>query len=114
MIHKLEAIARQHLLIETLEQRGSDALDFHDVSVIGVRHALLAAYNAGLGATIGNTTIIKFRGEHVLVWFSNHGLQPGTGAHPIDWHFVDPNLRETVELTDAEENRIYHQIKRLP
>jgi hypothetical protein len=114
MIHKLEAIAKEHLLIETLEQRGTDALDFHDVSVIGVRRALLAAYNAGREATLGNTTVINFRGKHVLIWFTNHGFQPETGAHPVDWHFVDATLRETVELTDAEENRIYHHLKRLP
>jgi hypothetical protein len=50
MIHKLEAIAKEYLLIQTLEERGSDSLDFHDLSVIGVRRALLAAYNAGLEA----------------------------------------------------------------
>jgi len=114
MIHKLEAIAKEHLLIETLQRRGCDALDFHDVSVTGIRRALLAAYNAGREATLGNTTVIKFRGKHVLIWFSNHGLQSDTGARPVDWHFVDAALRETVELTDHEENRIYQHLKRLP
>jgi hypothetical protein len=40
-------IARQHLGIETLEQRNRDSLDFHDVGVIGVERALDAAYRAG-------------------------------------------------------------------
>ena len=40
-------IAREHLLIETLEQRNRDSLDFHDVGVVGVRQALDAAYRAG-------------------------------------------------------------------
>ena len=40
-------IAQQHLLIETLEQRNHDSLDFHEVGVIGVRLALEAAYEAG-------------------------------------------------------------------
>jgi hypothetical protein len=40
-------IAREHLFIETLETRKSDRLDFHDVSVSGVRDALSAAYQAG-------------------------------------------------------------------
>jgi len=43
----LERIALDHLFIETLETRHSDRLDFHDVSVWGVRSALLAAYEAG-------------------------------------------------------------------
>jgi len=45
---KLAQIARQHLRIETLETRGSDRLDFHDVSVWRVKAALEAAYDLGL------------------------------------------------------------------
>ena len=41
-------IAQEHLLIDTLETRNSDSLDFHDVSVWGVKEALIAAYQAGL------------------------------------------------------------------
>ena len=44
------AIAKEHLTIETLETRRSDSLDFHDVSVWGVRAALEAAYKAGANA----------------------------------------------------------------
>jgi hypothetical protein len=40
-------IAREHLGIQTLEERHSDSLDFHDVSVVGVKAALRAAYRAG-------------------------------------------------------------------
>jgi hypothetical protein len=43
----LERIALDHLFIETLETRHSDRLDFHDVSVWGVKSALMAAYEAG-------------------------------------------------------------------
>lgn len=46
----LSQIAQQHLSIETLETRKSDRLDFHDVSVWGVRAALEAAYQAGVQA----------------------------------------------------------------
>ncbi len=42
-------IAKQHLGIETLETRKSDALDFHEVSVWGIVQALDAAYRAGRG-----------------------------------------------------------------
>jgi len=43
----LENIAKQHLFVETLETRHSDRLDFHDVSVWGIKAALEAAYLAG-------------------------------------------------------------------
>lgn len=43
----LEAIAKQHLFVQTLETRHSDRLDFHDVSVWGIKAALEAAYLAG-------------------------------------------------------------------
>jgi single-stranded DNA-binding protein len=47
----LTRIAQEHLFIDTLETRNSDSLDFHDVSVWGVKEALLAAYQAGLAAS---------------------------------------------------------------
>ena len=40
-------IAREHLLVETLETRNADRLDFHEVSVQGIHTALTAAYEAG-------------------------------------------------------------------
>jgi hypothetical protein len=43
----LATIARDHLQIETLEQRNADALDFHEVDVLAVRDALAAAFRAG-------------------------------------------------------------------
>lgn len=45
----LLAIAQRHVRsdIETLKERSSDRLDFYDVSVWGLRDALLAAYEAG-------------------------------------------------------------------
>ncbi len=51
-------IAQKHLFIETLETRNSDSLDFHDVSVWGVRSALEAAFKAGveLGASMPKPT----------------------------------------------------------
>lgn len=42
-----EELARQHLGVETLEERRSDALDFHEVPVWDLRAALAAAYDAG-------------------------------------------------------------------
>ena len=46
----LAQIALDHPLIETLQTRNSDRLDFHDVSVWAVQSALMAAYQAGLAA----------------------------------------------------------------
>lgn len=43
----LQQIALDHLFIETLETRKSDRMDFHEVSVWGVKSALMAAYEAG-------------------------------------------------------------------
>lgn len=41
------AIAQEELLVETLETRMSDNLDFYDVSVWGIKRALERAYEAG-------------------------------------------------------------------
>ena len=46
----LTLIAQKHLGIDTLQTRHADSLDFHDVSVWGVKSALVAAYQAGLAA----------------------------------------------------------------
>jgi hypothetical protein len=43
-------IARRYLSIKTLRERRLDQLDFHEVSVWGVKSALQAAYDAGLNA----------------------------------------------------------------
>ena len=53
----LTQIALDNLFIETLATRNSDSLDFHDVSVWGVKSALMAAYQAGLAA--GQKTAAK-------------------------------------------------------
>lgn len=44
---QLLQIARQHLQTTTLETRHSDQLDFHEVSVWGIKSALQAAFEAG-------------------------------------------------------------------
>jgi hypothetical protein len=51
----LESIALDHLFIETLVTQHNDRLDFHDVSVWGVKSALQAAFDAGLRAAGSNT-----------------------------------------------------------
>ena len=44
---QMQQIALDHLFIETMETRNSDRMDFHEVSVWGVKSALMAAYEAG-------------------------------------------------------------------
>jgi hypothetical protein len=44
----LAGIAREHLLIPTLESRRADSLDFHNVAVWQVEAALKAAFDAGV------------------------------------------------------------------
>lgn len=42
-------LARLDLGIDTLEERGRDALDFHEVGVVSLRRALETAYLDGMG-----------------------------------------------------------------
>ena len=42
-----QQIALEHLFVETLESRNMDSLDFHDVSVRGIKSPLQAAFDAG-------------------------------------------------------------------
>ena len=46
----LSKLAEEHFFIDTLETRNRDCLDFHEVSVWGVKSALEAAYAAGQAA----------------------------------------------------------------
>ena len=40
-------IAKEYCGVETLECRGRDHLDFHDIGVVSLEKALKAAYNKG-------------------------------------------------------------------
>jgi len=46
-------IAQTHLNIDTLEERKSDRLDFHDVGVLNIKAALEAAFEAGKASRKG-------------------------------------------------------------
>jgi hypothetical protein len=68
----LTYIAREHLSIQTLNARMSDALDFHNVAVWQVEIALTAAFEAGTKAASpqGNSdhsqsVVIDFEGERL-------------------------------------------------
>lgn len=47
----LEAIAKKHLRIDTLQAQDSDSADFHDLAVWSIEAALQAAYEAGQQAS---------------------------------------------------------------
>ena len=49
-----QQIALDHLFVDTLETRNSDRLDFHEVSVWGIKTALQAAFDAGRQAASTN------------------------------------------------------------
>ncbi len=51
----LQRIAAEHLFVETLETRYGDRLDFYELSVWGIRQALIDAYEAGRLAGSNNT-----------------------------------------------------------
>ena len=50
-IELFTTIAQQHLDVDTLEEQGSDSLDFPSVGVWGIKAALTAAYLAGYAAS---------------------------------------------------------------
>lgn len=43
----LTKIAKKHCFVETLDRRGRDSLDFHDIHVAGLKAALEEAFEAG-------------------------------------------------------------------
>ncbi len=46
-------VAARHLNLDTLDEGGSDRLDFHELSVGSIRDALEAAYAAGAASVAG-------------------------------------------------------------
>jgi hypothetical protein len=47
----LLAIAKKHFMVDTLETRNMDSLDFHEVSVWSIKNALKEAFEAGKALT---------------------------------------------------------------
>lgn len=43
----IEQIARERLGVQTLEEQGSDRLDFHSILVSNLKDALMDAFDAG-------------------------------------------------------------------
>ena len=74
----LESIALDHLFIETLQTRHRDSLDFHDVSVWGVKSALQAAFDAGLRAASGSPKQTVHRVRKVTAAHQTNGNASAT------------------------------------
>lgn len=53
-------------------------------------------------------TSIKLRGKEFDVEYRDHGWEPDTNAHEIDWEFVDAGAPK--DLTDEEQEAIYLQL----
>ncbi|WP_180684312.1 DUF6900 domain-containing protein [Tepidicella baoligensis] len=77
----LESIALDHLFIETLQTRHRDSLDFHDVSVWGVKSALQAAFDAGLRAAGGAPKQAVHRVRKVTAARQTSGNGSATALH---------------------------------
>lgn len=58
----LEAIAKRHLDLNTLDTRSSDDLDFSDQAVWNLEAALEAAYTAGRSAGMSEGAIAALNG----------------------------------------------------
>lgn len=56
-------------------------------------------------------TTVDLRGQRVEVEFRDHGYEPDTNAHDIDWKIVDEIADDpNFELTEKEEESIYLQL----
>ena len=89
-------IARKHLLIETLEERNCDSLDFHDVNVLCVKDALLAAYRAGAEAA-------RASGAATAEANTDGGLPDPSG---IDVHALLAARRQIASIWSIEDVQI--------
>lgn len=91
-------IASTHLHIETLETRNSDSLDFHDLSVGGVRAALEAAFLAGQQSAAARDATLEFArnqvDENVLQTASTSMLSRAARGE------LDLNLLARLELAN--------------
>lgn len=80
----LTQIAKKHCRVETLDERKSDSLDFHEVSVWGLKAALEDAFKAGAA--------------HQPAWEKNQAAPEATPSEP-----EEPG-QEEILLARLEEN----------
>lgn len=53
-------------------------------------------------------TSVTIRGQEFDVEYRDHGYEPDTGAHEIDWHFTEADAPK--DLTAEEEELVYLQL----
>jgi hypothetical protein len=75
----IEKIAKDELLIDTLETRYSDSLDFHDCCVASIKDALTAAFEAGRKA--GKAAADK-KQDNIYEWDDINKAMMATGHSP--------------------------------
>jgi hypothetical protein len=58
------------------------------------------------------STWITFRDEEREVEYTDHGYEPDTGAHVIEWGFraLSPDEHEALAITDDEEQAICEEL----
>lgn len=111
-------IAKKQLRIETLETRNADSLDFHDVSVWGLRTALLCAYEAGRQAARAKPKRDKSRKEgscyRATIEASYQDLvevwgEPGKGdgyKTEAEW-VIRPTRNSVITIYNYKNSRAY-------
>ena len=104
----LARIALDHLFIETLETQHSDRLDFHDVSVWGIKAALEAAYEAGRKYGVRVNTIsagpLKSRAASAI------GKEPGQKTfieYAIDYSKANSPLPQDLYSDDVGNSALF-------
>jgi hypothetical protein len=75
----IEKIAKDELLIDTLETQFSDSLDFHDCCVASIKDALIAAFEAGRKA--GKAAADK-KQDNIYEWDDINKAMMATGHSP--------------------------------
>lgn len=53
-------------------------------------------------------TSVTLRGQDWDVEYRDHGWEPDTNVHEIDWDFTEPDAPR--ELSDEEEDSVYQQL----
>jgi hypothetical protein len=100
-----EKLVNTHLGIETLEPRGNDRLDFHDVSVTSIMSLTLAVLNE-LNKELSNDTLTTL--VHKSLWDADQGGIFTRNRDQLDFHDVSVFgiKRYLLDLVDCENEGI--------
>ena len=101
----LVTIAAEELGLDTLEDRGLDDLDFHDLHVAGVRAALEAAYAAGRAAALSEVVEEVLEHSRRLCQGCGHSVGQHTG-YGCRWQVNLPRERCGCKRFEAPEDEV--------